>query len=631
MKRRILALLLCFALLLALPAPPAAAEEDAAPVIALTYIPVWGEDAYLEGVVFRPDGGSFEPAAYRVALYLQITEGNAYWVKPYNNQTWESVQSDGSFSIRYKTGGYDSQAIRMHVMLIPASYTPAPTVYAESASFRGTLAQALDYVVVERSEDGYVSADPDRSPPAGWQDPGKPSGLSPKEDRLAVDIGFYTDGSWAGGPLSEASIRAQLTRAAAFADTVRFYSAAGPVAPAYEIARELGLTVAGTAWISGDEAADQAELDGLIAQCNAGRVRLACVGSETLLRGEQSIPELIEKLNYVRDRLEDPSIPVTTADTLEFFLNSPALRRACDVLFVNLFPYWSGSSIESAPADFAEAVARLRAKAGGKEILISETGWPTAGQTIQGSAVPGEENAARYFEAIRAWSLETGTPLFWFSFSDEPYKANTEGACGAHWGLLEDDLDLKPCYEMTEFFLRRRFTDVSPNAYYASAVYWAIRNRITGGTGPSSFSPKKPCTREQVVTFLWAAAGRPAPADTPLPFTDVGEGAYYAKAVRWALEAGVTSGVSETLFGTGQPCTRAQVATFLYSAVGRPPVAEEPLPFADVKPTAYYYKAVCWAYQNKVTAGATATEFAPRQICTRAQVMTFLYKLFGAA
>ena len=169
------------------------------------------------------------------------------------------------------------------------------------------------------------------------------------------------------------------------------------------------------------------------------------------------------------------------------------------------------------------------------------------------------------------------------------------------------------------------------NAYYASAVYWAILNRITGGTGPNSFSPKKPCTREQVVTFLWAAAGRPAPADTPLPFTDVGESAYYAKAVRWALEAGVTSGVSETLFGTGQPCTRAQVATFLYSAVGRPPVAEEPLPFADVKPTAYYYKAVCWAYQNKVTAGATATEFAPRQICTRAQVMTFLYKLFGAA
>ena len=636
MKHRVLALLLCFALLLALPALPAAAEEGSGPVIALTYVPVYGESAYLEGVVYRPDGGSFDPGDYRVALYLQITEGNAYWVKPYNNQTYENVQSDGSFSVKYVTGGYDSQAIRMHVMLIPASYTPAPTTYAESASYRATLAQALDYVVVDRGEDGSVAVDPDRPPPAGWSDPGKPSGLTPKADWLGVDIGFYTDGSWAGGPLSEASIREQLTRASAYADTVRFYSAAGPLTPAYAIARELGLTVVGTAWISGDETADRAELDGLIAQCNAGRVRLACVGSETLLRGEQTIPELIEKINYVRDRLEDPSIPVTTADTLDFPLNSPALRRACDVLFVNLFPYWSGSSIDSAAADLAEAVARLKAKAGGKEVLISETGWPTAGQTIQNpgdsgsAAVPSGENAARYFEEVRAWSLETGTPVLWFSFTDEPYKAEVEGACGAHWGLLEADLTLKPCYEMTEFFLRKRFTDVRPGAYYAQAVYWAIRNRITSGTSPSTFSPHDLCTREQVVTFLWAAAGRPPAEETPLPFTDVREGAYYIDAVRWALANGYTSGVSETLFGTGQSCTRAQIVTFLYHAVGSPPVEEdEPLPFTDVKPGRYYCDAVRWAWQNGVTTGTTETSFSPHDTCTRAQVVSFLYKVFG--
>ena len=276
MTHRVFALLLCVALLLSLPSLPAAAvEEGADPVIALTYVPVYGERSCLEGVVYRPDGGSFDPSAYRVALYLEITEGGGYWVKPTNAHPYADLQADGSFSVQYVTGGLDSEAVRLHVMLIPASYTPAPTYNTDYSSFNATRAASLDYVAVSRGPDGSVAVDPDRPPPEGWFGSGKPSGLAPSVDWLAVDVGFYTDGTWAGGPLSEAAIREQLTRAASFAHTVRFYSAVGPLEPAYAIAQELGLTVAGTAWLSGDETADQAELDGLIAQCNAGRVRLA--------------------------------------------------------------------------------------------------------------------------------------------------------------------------------------------------------------------------------------------------------------------------------------------------------------------------------------------------------------------
>ena len=621
MKRRMIPLLLSVLLLLPLLSfPMGSAAEGSDPVIALTYVPIYGESASVEGVVYRPDGGSFDPADYRISLYLQVTEGGTYWVKPTYAKPYADVEFDGSFAIRYATGGQDDQAVLLHILLIPASYTP-------TSNFADTAAAALDRVTVRRAQDGSLTVDPDRLPPANWEDPGKPSGIRPKANMLSVNIGFYIDGTWAGGPLSVETIRTQLQKAAKFCDTVRFYSAAGPLEPAYAAAQELGLSVVGTAWISGDPDADQTELDGLIAQCNAGRVRMACVGSETLYRGEQTVAELIEKMNYVRSKLNDPTIPVTTADSIGFFLEQPGLRAACDTLFVNLYPYWSGSAIDTALADFDAAMAQLRAKARGKEILVSESGWPTAGQTV-GAAEASEENAARFFEEVHAWSLETEIPVFYFAFSDEPYKAHTgEGSCGAHWGFLDSDLVLKHGYTMTDFFLRKQFRDVSPKSWYANAVYWAIRNGITAGTSADTFSPNDPCTREQVVSFLYAAAGRPPVEGDEMPFTDVRRGKYYEVPIRWALQKGITSGVSDTLFGVGQSCTRGQIVTFLWNYAGSPEPETTDLPFTDVSRRSYYYKALCWAYESDLTAGTTDATFSPKMVCTRAQVVTFLYKL----
>ncbi len=177
------------------------------------------------------------------------------------------------------------------------------------------------------------------------------------------------------------------------------------------------------------------------------------------------------------------------------------------------------------------------------------------------------------------------------------------------------------------------FVDVAETDYFYDAVLWAVnaKPQITAGTDETHFSPNNPCTRAQVVTFLWRAFGAPeAGADAENGFTDVKTGAYYYDAVLWAVVNQVTSGTSGTLFSPDASCTRAQVVTFLWRANGEPePTAEgSQTAFTDVKDTAFYYKAVLWAVQNGITAGTGNGKFSPNSSCTRAQVVTFLYRAF---
>ena len=174
------------------------------------------------------------------------------------------------------------------------------------------------------------------------------------------------------------------------------------------------------------------------------------------------------------------------------------------------------------------------------------------------------------------------------------------------------------------------FTDMPPVTSYSHIpIDWAVVNHITAGTSPTTFGPKEAVTRGQVVTFLWAVAGKPEPASEENPFTDVQPGKYYYKAVLWAVENGVTSGVTPTTFGPKQVCSRAQVVTFLWAAKGRPEPKTAENPFTDVSSGAWYYKAVLWAFENGVTGGTSDTNFSPKNLCTREQVVTFLYKVFG--
>jgi len=173
------------------------------------------------------------------------------------------------------------------------------------------------------------------------------------------------------------------------------------------------------------------------------------------------------------------------------------------------------------------------------------------------------------------------------------------------------------------------FTDVKTTDYFYDSVLWAVENGITSGLSASRFGPSSPCTRAQVVTFLWRAMGEPAPASSANPFSDVRPGDYYYDAVLWAVENGITNGLNATTFGSGQPCTRAQVATFLWRTLGKPAPSLGSNPFADVTDSAYYYDAVLWAVDNGVTTGLSASSFGPNAQCSRAQIVTFLYRALG--
>ena len=205
---------------------------------------------------------------------------------------------------------------------------------------------------------------------------------------------------------------------------------------------------------------------------------------------------------------------------------------------------------------------------------------------------------------------ETPIPALGHDFGADG-KAEKCSRCGA------PNPDFKPALN---------FKDVPADAYYAAPVAWAVEKNITTGTSSTTFSPEEGCTRGQVVTFLWRAAGQPEPTITNNPFKDVKADDYFYKAVMWAVEKEVTTGTSATAFSPDDVCTRGQIVTFLWRANGKPAPSKTSNPFKDVKSGDYFYSAVLWAVERGITLGTDATHFSPSDTCTRGQVVTFLYR-----
>ena len=170
------------------------------------------------------------------------------------------------------------------------------------------------------------------------------------------------------------------------------------------------------------------------------------------------------------------------------------------------------------------------------------------------------------------------------------------------------------------------FTDVKETDFFYDSVLWAMVNGITAGTSPTTFAPNNECTRAQVVTFLWRSQGCPAPESQENPFTDVDPGSYYYDAVLWAVEQNITAGTGNGLFSPNASCTRAQVVTFLWRTFGTPAPESDAVPFTDVTEEAYFCDPVLWAVEQGITAGTGNGLFSPNAPCTRAQVVTFLYR-----
>ena len=172
------------------------------------------------------------------------------------------------------------------------------------------------------------------------------------------------------------------------------------------------------------------------------------------------------------------------------------------------------------------------------------------------------------------------------------------------------------------------FTDMPSDGNWAhKPIDWAYFSGITSGKTESTFAPKATITRAEAMTFLWTVAGKPEPTLTQSPFTDVKPGKYYYKPVLWAVENGITGGKTETSFAPRAACSRAEIMTFLWNAAGKQEPTLTESPFTDVNPGKYYYKPILWAFENQVTGGTSEGKFSPRALCSRAQVVTFLYKV----
>jgi exo-beta-1,3-glucanase (GH17 family) len=246
-----------------------------------------------------------------------------------------------------------------------------------------------------------------------------------------------------GAVATEAQIERRLGHVARYAEMVRTFGSTHGLERVPALARRRGLAVAAGAWLSSDPVANRAEVDALVANARAGDVALAIVGVEVLLRGDLNESDLLGWIQEVRDALSGTTVRVTTADTWAVLLAHPSIIAACDVVAANVYPYWEGLGIDAAAAALDDHYRSLVQAAGGKEVLIAETGWPSAGNAV-GGAEPAPENAALYCADVQTWARAEAVRVFYFEAFDEAWKGRVEGPQGAHWGIADSSGALKP-------------------------------------------------------------------------------------------------------------------------------------------------------------------------------------------
>ena len=279
----------------------------------------------------------------------------------------------------------------------------------------------------------------------------------------------------------------------------------------------------------------------------------------------------------------------------------------------------------------ADTVIPKRQSSGGS----SSSSYPITApaKTENGSVSVSPKNASKGSTVTITVTPDSGYVLETISITDKngnDLKLTNKGNGKYTFTMPGSKVEVKVNF-MEDNSVLNFFYDVPNDAYYYEAVKWAAENGITGGVGNSLFAPNQPCTRAQIVTFLWRVAGSPV-VNYLMPFTDVDEGAYYAEAVRWAASTGIVTGLTETTFGTNDGCTRAQAAAMIYRCAqaqgkGFTGAWMFHLPFTDVPEWAY--ESVAWCYMNGVTTGVSETSFAPDNDCTRAQIVTFLWRAFS--
>ncbi|NLX50431.1 MAG: hypothetical protein GXY82_11310 [Methanospirillum sp.] len=408
-----------FALFLLLLAPIA----SAAPTVVFLSVPSPGSaQDWVSGAV--------EDAALADHVVVVYVEVDGHWWGP--KPTWDApltpVRSDGFWNATFVSGGNDIAASRFAAYLLPRSAVGAgmPPALAGESALPASLA-------------GFPHAESDR---AVAQPRAVPPIARNGTDLVGLCFGPYVGGEAPGTTvLTGPVLRDRLAVVAGNSTWIRTYGVDGGLELAGGIAHDLGMRAAVGAWLAADPGANLRTLEALAAIGNAGDADLLVVGSETLLRGDLSERDLVTYIQWVRR--EVPGVPVCTAEPYGEFLTRPALVEASDLLLVHVYPFWEGAGIDGAAGRAVVAWEQLVAVAGGRPVVVGETGWPDAGSPC-GDAVPGPENAARFLHEATALFHDRGVPYFYFSAFDEAWKTGEPCGVGPHWGIRDGTLQLKP-------------------------------------------------------------------------------------------------------------------------------------------------------------------------------------------
>lgn len=263
---------------------------------------------------------------------------------------------------------------------------------------------------------------------------------------FGLNFSPYVDGQDPnlGSPVDEGQLLARMEIIAPYTEWIRIFGSSLGLEKSGAVAHSLGLKAAMGAWIGPNRTANEREIENLISAAKAGEADMLIVGSEVLLRGDLSEAEVIDYINRVKQAV--PELPVSYADTYATLLSHPNIIDAVDVVLANYYPYWEGIHVEAAVAAIHQWHSDVVAASNGKQVIVSETGWPSDGDTI-GRAVPSPENAAYFFLNFVSWAKANNVEYFYFEAFDETWKSAYEGPQGAHWGIWDKDGNLKPGME----------------------------------------------------------------------------------------------------------------------------------------------------------------------------------------
>jgi glucan 1,3-beta-glucosidase len=250
----------------------------------------------------------------------------------------------------------------------------------------------------------------------------------------------YQEGQEPGDLISEAQIRRKLELILPYTKWIRTFSCTEGNELIPVLAKEYGLKTLVGAWLGDDPEVNAAEINGLIKLCKAGYVDIAAVGNEVMYRGDLEEDQLIKFIEQVKHEISE--IPVGYVDAYYEFTDRPKITAACDVILANCYPYWEGCSLEYSLIYMKQMFEQARAAGQGKKVIITETGWPSQGASLEG-AHPSYENALKYFINAQSWSQQADIEMFYFSSFDESWKVDSEGDVGAFWGLWDKDENLK--------------------------------------------------------------------------------------------------------------------------------------------------------------------------------------------